>query len=696
MLTYIKKTTDGYSYTDIEVQKLVDKIKSEEMKNLLFSFRSHYPVVTGQNAKREYEDEYNFIPQVCFAARIKKQRKKLAVREFNSLCLLEVNNLASAAEAEELKAVAVRIPFTRLCFIGASRRSVKIVCAFCTPKSDEALSEERMKQFQMNAFKMLHYHYSSQLGLCVDYLEPTLERSCLVSYDEHVYYNPESEPYYVSDGAIDVPEYRGDESVKSTSFLPEYSDIMILHEIYEWCMRDALGTAREQTENREEMLLTSISLLADYCNDSNLPLPFGIRMTTLKYLYRSIPKNHIERVFENAYAEKLSANTPFGHIEKSALLTYRTEAFLKAHYELRRNVMTGVVQYLPKDGFSFEWRDMDQSVMDSMTNRALRAGLGSWDKDMRRIINSDDVPRYEPLADYLSGLPAWDGKDRVTDFVARIPSTNPRTQYFCRIWMVSMVAHWLGKDSKHGNSLVPLLIGGQGCGKTSFANIVLPPELANYYHDKVNFKNETDLSLGLTSFALINIDEFDSLKKSQQPTLKYLISKNDVKLRPPYGKAFVSRPRYASFIATTNNLRPLVDRTGSRRFICIRIPDGQYIDYASPVDYEQLYAQLVHEVYHGVRYWLDNEETAELMAHNESFQNIADLSSMIDYIFSLPSPNREGKQYYIDEILEEIASNFSNFSRTDTSNEKLGRILVSKGYEKVKKTKGNAYIMVHK
>ena len=37
----------------------------------------------------------------------------------------------------------------------------------------------------------------------------------------------------------------------------------------------------------------------------------------------------------------------------------------------------------------------------------------------------------------------------------------------------------------------------------------LPPELREYYNDKINFKNEFDLNIALTMFAMINIDEFD-------------------------------------------------------------------------------------------------------------------------------------------------------------------------------------------
>ena len=122
-----------------------------------------------------------------------------------------------------------------------------------------------------------------------------------------------------------------------------------------------------------------------------------------------------------------------------------------------------------------------------------------------------------------------------------------------------MVAHWLGKDSsiKVGKILV-----GMGCeghrgnrGNATFCGQVLPPELTRYYNDRVNFKNEYDLLNQLSSFALINVDEFDSIGASRQPLLKYLLSKPDVKLRVPYGTAMTQRRRYASFIATTNRHR---------------------------------------------------------------------------------------------------------------------------------------------
>ena len=51
--------------------------------------------------------------------------------------------------------------------------------------------------------------------------------------------------------------------------------------------------------------------------------------------------------------------------------------------------------------------------------------------------------------------------------------TRRRWPQLFHIWMRSMVAMWRGKGQLTGNALVPILIGHQGCGKTSFCRILL-------------------------------------------------------------------------------------------------------------------------------------------------------------------------------------------------------------------------------
>ena len=75
-----------------------------------------------------------------------------------------------------------------------------------------------------------------------------------------------------------------------------------------------------------------------------------------------------------------------------------------------------------------------------------------------------------------------------------------------------MVAHWMELDSEHGNSTTPLLVGGQGVREVHVLLNLLPPVLRPYYTDSIDFGNRRGAELALHRYALINIDEFDSVK----------------------------------------------------------------------------------------------------------------------------------------------------------------------------------------
>ena len=158
--------------------------------------------------------------------------------------------------------------------------------------------------------------------------------------------------------------------------------------------------------------------------------------------------------------------------------------------------------------------------------------------------------------------------------------------------------------------------------------------------------------------------------------LKYLLSSSDVKFRPPYGKTIKQYRRYTSFIGTTNQMQPLVDPTGSRRFVCVGIPNGQSIDFTDDIDHRQLYAQVLQMVISGERYWLEDSEIAELMRENEPYQRTVALEEMIAENFRKPKED-EGRWWGTSEILSLFASKYTYFDAEKMSPNKLGRALNS-------------------
>ena len=136
----------------------------------------------------------------------------------------------------------------------------------------------------------------------------------------------------------------------------------------------------------------------------------------------------------------------------------------------------------------------------------------------------------------------------------------------------------------------------------------------------LTFSRKRDTELYLNRFALINIDEFDQVSMTQQGFLKHILQKPVVNVRKPYANAVLEMPRYASFIATSNQKDLLTDPSGSRRFICIEVTD--VIDTTHPIDYSQLYAQAMYELDHGERYWFDPSDERVMTENNRNFEQV--------------------------------------------------------------------------
>ena len=633
-------------------------------------------------------EEQTERPRICFASAIKNEKGKRWTYLYNGMILLEINNLPDRKTAEEIRNEAALIDYTLLAFVGADGRSVKLVCQAAERnnwQNPEGYWQSEVEKFNLNAYAKFHYLYSTQLAIRVENIAPSLRTSCEMSHDEDVYFNPDCAIMMVSPDDQTAErlsrtvsrERRQESGVGSQEgVIPGLSIEDSRRHEYQACKADALEECRLDKE--EDFVPHCLEVLAQNCHESGIEEAFAVKMTLFDGRLNE-DAEYVQTVFDSQYSKTLKATWPLKHVKPSQLLTYKTEAFLNSRYELRKNVMTGVAQYRSKDSFDYRFSDLTKEAMNTMSIRALKAGLDSWDKDIKRYVESTMIPEYDPVNEWLEQLPKWDGQDRVTSLAERIKTSNLHWTEDFHKWLLSMVAHWKGIDRNHGNAIVPMLIGPQGCGKTTFCGILLPEELRDYYNDKIDFKNETAINLGLTSFALINIDEFDMLSKSQQPLLKHLISKSDVKMRPPYGKAYEQRRRYASFIATTNNLRPLPDdKSGSRRFVCIVVENQ--IDTLTPIDYPQLYAQLVAEIARGDRYWFDEDENQRIIEENRKFERVGSIEKMISLTFRPADGNDKSKLKSVDEIVEILNKSFPNFHLTKNINRDVGKALNHLGY----------------
>ena len=694
-ITIIKNYRNKETLRLVELQELASIIREGECQEAVEKFQSDLPLMpyvyrNDDGSFGGYEDWPKNLPRICFALEQEHRKGERITKGYTGLVLLEVNNLPGGDEAAAVRNGAAEMPQTLMAFVGADGKSVRIVCrGELFPNEAKRLGAEVLPTeegdialFHENLYERARMIYNGQLGVTVEKLEPTLQRICYMSCDNDLIFNPLATPIYAKAEKAAESLNRQPSAVEPVG-ADHYRNI---HTVFEFNLSKAFDDT-EGISDDEERRHALLSRLAQYCQETGLPMVPAMHQAMMKSMFWD-EDELVKKVFENAYREEYVEKymqrkgiQRTKTIPPETLLTMKINIFLNANYELRKNVMRGVAEYRQRTGIGFSFQDLTEEARNSITMRALEQGIRCWDKDIRRYVNSDDIRRYDPVNDYLEHLPRWDGKDRVTPLAERIPTEWQAWTHLFHIWMRSMVAMWLGKGQLTGNALVPLLIGRQGCGKSSFCRILLPRELQDYYNDRINFKNENDLNLGLSSFGLINLDEFDRVTQRQQIVLKYLVSTADLKYRPPYGKAYTTTRRYASFIGTTNEQTPLTDPSGSRRFLCVFI-DGD-IDFETPVQHNQLYAQLVNEIRQGERYWLTKDEERALMEHNLQYQRLNGLGEMLMAVVQKPrmaatndsDPVEEGQWMSLKDISALLKKHFKGYKEDAGSFQKIGSYL---------------------
>lgn len=310
--------------------------------------------------------------------------------------------------------------------------------------------------------------------------------------------------------------------------------------------------------------------------------------------------------------------------------TQRLMDFLNARYTFRYNTIMGYTEYKDKSYTYVDWRPVDDRVMKGMTMKARLGGLNVWDKDVKRYVQSTMIRPFDPIGDYLwEQYEKWDGKDHIRKLARTVPTNNPYWEGWFYTWFLGMVRQWQETNlAKYGNQAVPLLISAQGWNKTTFCELLLPPELRWGYTGNLQIDDKRQVLNQMAQMLLINLDEFNQISpRTQQGFLKNIITLSSVKIKRPYGRHVEDFPRRASFIATTNQPDVLADPSGSRRFLSVELTGP--IDVSTRPNYIQLYAQAMHALYEREPYYFSTKETQQIMEWNRKFS----VKSAADHFF---------------------------------------------------------------
>ena len=250
----------------IELSEVAEMIRENPEKDRVFKLRLNYQFYKPQrmpDGQITLDDQKHTVnlPRLLFAVEGMNYKEMQKGLKYNGLVVVEVNGLKTYEDAVGIRNQAARMDETVMAFLGASGKSVKIVCRGemfriadmsadqttppdGTPPTQEGkilpTREDEMRQFHKNLYETARRAYQNQFGLDIEYLEPKLERTVYMSADPEMYFNPDARPFKADCEKHDQPEPTPI-SLESDMLMPGRTVTRTYHFNWLFIVREVLG-----------------------------------------------------------------------------------------------------------------------------------------------------------------------------------------------------------------------------------------------------------------------------------------------------------------------------------------------------------------------------------------------------------------------------------------------------------------------
>lgn len=184
-----------------------------------------------------------------------------------------------------------------------------------------------------------------------------------------------------------------------------------------------------------------------------------------------------------------------------------------------------------------------------------------------------DQRRFNPLKDYIRGLPDWDGVPRVdtllVDYLGAEDSAYTRA--VTRKTLIGAIQRVLEPGCKFDTVLV--LDGKPGIGKST----LLRKLGGKWFSDSLSLADTRDKTAAekLQGVWIMEIGEMQGTRKADIDVMKGFLSRQVDEYRAAYGRVVERHPRTAIICGTTNSTTGFLrDTTGNRRFWPVTVEGG--------------------------------------------------------------------------------------------------------------------------
>lgn len=215
-------------------------------------------------------------------------------------------------------------------------------------------------------------------------------------------------------------------------------------------------------------------------------------------------------------------------------------------------------------------------------------------KFSKALMAVTDRRRYNPLVDYLNGLPEWDGVERVESLLIDYlgAADNAYTREVTKRTMIGAVMRAYEPGCKFDYVLV--LDGKPGIGKSTLLSTLG----GEFFSDSLSLTDTKDKTAAekLQGVWIMEIGEMQGTRKADIEAMKGFISRQVDEYRPAYGRVVEHRPRTAILCGTTNSMTGFLrDTTGNRRFWPVTVTgvDDGRVWSISKDERDQIWAEAV-------------------------------------------------------------------------------------------------------
>lgn len=553
--------------------------------------------------------------------------------------------------------------------------------------------EEQMK-FYPTAFRHGNEYFSALLGVEYDEHCSNLGRLMGAAYDPEAFFRPDAEPFGY-DWLVARQEEKSRQDNASARLQREVKKTARLYD-----ERLSKELEREKKAYVAGSRNEYVSCLAYKLN------AFGISAdAALEFIRREFPDyERPKATVDSCYRQTEEHGKRKGELQgrrrkadKSASVGDIIQ-FLDDNVELRFNLITRRVEYRMKadEDSPASWQIISDRTVNTLWGEMSKTNRAAV-QDFFRVIDSDYVKPYNPFCDYLAALPEWHEGD--TDYIGQL-ADSVRTKggeeqqrlwtLYLRKWLVGMLAGWTLDDVV--NNVILVLIGEQGCGKSTWIAMMMPPELRQYFYTKTNANRLTkDDLLALATYGLVLYEELDTMKASELNQLKAAVTMLTIDERAAYAHFAEHRPHIASFAATGNNVQFLSDPTGNRRWLPFEVEDIMS-PREHPFDYPHIYAQALHLLHSGFRYWFSQDEIVELNRHNHQFEAPRLERELVSLYFAHPTREQHGVFMTASRALQIIGAGISQ----KLSAVYVGRAFSELGFRKVRVKHCWGYLVIER